>query len=1098
MSRARILVVEDNPITRRMLRLALESEGYEVVEAGTGRHGTEIAAARLPDLLVQDFVLPDMDGFQMLDDVRALPGGATLPAVVVTGMAAQVAELRRHRDGPTAILSKPVEPSRLLEVVGSYLASSGGSVGAGRRILVVDDDELGLKLAALRLRAAGFEVVTATNGGDALRMAKHDPPDAMLSDVLMPGLDGFDLCKAIRQDPRLSQTPVVLLSSAFVEAPDRDLALRMGANVLLPRTSGLDDAIAALLDAMASGSPPAAAASSAEADLLHAQRLQRQLDKQLARNDALLRQGAIQAAALSVVRGLAQALSSPGDIPRLLGDVLVHCLDAAGLSTGLLYLRRTDGGLHLQAQAGLPSRTREAAARCFDHPELLEQALASTKPIAYVFDAQQPQAVREFGERLGRGSCLIVPFLIHGEQLGVLVIASDSQTLSEPAWLGFSSALATQFGQTIALGRFMARGAASEVRYRTLMQEANDTILLVDPATSQVIEANRQAEQLLGRSREDIVGSDYGSFVVVAERESTETARQRLLAERTVRLRRRHLSRPDGSTVTVDISLSLAEIGDESLALVILHDVTETERAEQAIRESEERFRSVVEASPNGIVVADAQGHIVLVNERVERLFGYARQELVGQPIELLVPEDLRGAHSAQRMAFAEEAVPHRMPEGRDLRGLRRDGSTLPIEVGLSPLQSARGQMFLATLVDVTERRALEAQLLQSQKVEAIGRLAGGVAHDFNNLLGVITGSGEMLRSALGPQHAAQRHVDAVLDAATRAANLTRQLLAFSRKGADDVMRVHELGGIIADLEPILRRLIGEDVDLRIDLDPDAGRIRADRAQIDQIVLNLAVNARDAMPGGGGLTIATSRRTILPGEALLASPGSYAVLVVSDTGHGMDAETQARVFEPFFTTKEEGKGTGLGLATVFAVVQHAGGHVHIDSAPGAGTTFTVHLPSVDEAVTPAAQPLVDVAPGGSEAILLVEDEAALRELIREVLTDAGYTVKEASAPDEALAAFGTARPDLVLADVLMPGMTGPALVEELRRHGAGLPALFISGNAGQDLEAPDGSDACAPLLLKPFTADDLLRRVREILDAPFPEATTEARREPTP
>jgi signal transduction histidine kinase/CheY-like chemotaxis protein len=376
-------------------------------------------------------------------------------------------------------------------------------------------------------------------------------------------------------------------------------------------------------------------------------------------------------------------------------------------------------------------------------------------------------------------------------------------------------------------------------------------------------------------------------------------------------------------------------------------------------------------------------------------------------------------------------------------------------------------------------------QLLQSQKMEAIGRLAGGIAHDFNNLLTVIAGQTYMLRNqtGAGPVREGVERIEAT---AERAAELIRQLLAFSRK---QVLRpgVLRLNAIVESMVPMLTRVIGEDVELSTRLAPRLAHVRADLTQVEQVIMNLAVNARDAMPSGGALTIETTNVAVDPAAAPPhpdVTPGAWVMLAVRDTGLGMDAETRRRLFEPFYTTKEPGKGTGLGLATVYGIVKQSGGHIWVDSEPGRGATFTIYLPAVDEAADVAA-PAPDDAPRGSETILVVEDESEVRALVREVLQERGYRVVEAAGPREALhlAADARQRFDLILTDVVMPQMTGPALADLLIAEQPGLPVLFMSGYADSAVVEHGVLQTGRAYLQKPFTPIQLARVVRRVLDA---------------
>jgi nitrogen-specific signal transduction histidine kinase len=392
----------------------------------------------------------------------------------------------------------------------------------------------------------------------------------------------------------------------------------------------------------------------------------------------------------------------------------------------------------------------------------------------------------------------------------------------------------------------------------------------------------------------------------------------------------------------------------------------------------------------------------------------------------------------------------------------------------------------VGSMVDLTDRKRLEAQLRQAQKMEAVGQLAGGVAHDFNNLLTVITAGTRFAREALPPESPAIPDLATVDAAAQRAAQLTRQLLAFGRQ---QVLRPQavDLNRIAADVGRMLRRTIGEDVAVVTALAPAVAPVRADPGQLEQVLMNLAVNARDAMPDGGTLTIETTEVAVDAREAAAhpgLPPGAYVCLRVRDTGTGMDAATRERAFEPFFTTKPQGQGTGLGLATVYGIVKQSGGYVYVESAPGAGSTFTVLLPPDPSTARPVDVPAPERAPaGGGEVVLVVEDEAAVRAAVRRMLERGGYTVIEAEHGTAALALVGryTGRLDLVLTDVVMPETGGGALLARLRDLRPGLPALLMSGYSAEAVARQGVLVEGATLLVKPFGSEELLRRVREAL-----------------
>lgn len=514
----------------------------------------------------------------------------------------------------------------------------------------------------------------------------------------------------------------------------------------------------------------------------------------------------------------------------------------------------------------------------------------------------------------------------------------------------------------------------------------------------------------------------------------------------------------------------------------------EREEARDELRENEQRFRQVVEASPHGVLVVDAEGRIVLSNQSGEQIFGFSREELIGQPIDRLVPASVRGRHNEDISAFLQAPENRLMGLGQEIHGRRKDGTLFPVEIGLSHFESAAGQQVLATVVDITDRRLLETQLQQAQKMEAIGRLAGGLAHDFNNVLGVILGLGELGQADLPADDPVQHRLVEIVAAARRATDLTRQMLAFSRQ---QVMhpRPLDLNAVVGESRDLLAQMIGADVELRLLLDAELGTVRADPTQIAQVLMNLAVNARDAMPSGGTLTFET-KNVELDEEYVrihaTGTPGPYVLLAVTDTGHGMDLETRARVFEPFFSTKEEGKGTGLGLATVYGIIKQSGGFVWVYSEPGHGAAFRIYLPQVRDEAQPLDARAADdqAAPTGSETILLVEDQDAVRRMTQELLRRQGYEVLVAASGEEALAIVEShpARIHLVLSDVVMPGTNGRELAERLQGKRADLRVLFMSGYSNGVIRGQGLLDEDVMLIEKPFSAAELGRAVRRALE----------------
>ena len=517
----------------------------------------------------------------------------------------------------------------------------------------------------------------------------------------------------------------------------------------------------------------------------------------------------------------------------------------------------------------------------------------------------------------------------------------------------------------------------------------------------------------------------------------------------------------------------------------IVDQALEKHQLVQALRQSEERYRLVTEHIADGVFLFDLDGRLELANRSAEHITGYSQEELRGRSILTLLTRD--GLESAQAR-LEDVRGGQEMPPFVELEHVRKDGRRILVEMHVaSVMKNGLPVGRLAVARDITERRRLEDDLRQAQKMDGIGRLAGGIAHDFNNLLTAIGGRCYLVLHGLAPNNALRRDWEIVQDATERAGRLTHQLLAFSRKQILEP-RVLDLNTTVADIEPLVQRLIGEDIAVTMTLGSGLGNVKADPGQLEQVIINLAVNARDAMLQGGGLTLETTNVTLDEAYARLhagVEAGRYVMLAVSDTGHGMDASTQARIFEPFFTTKEVGKGTGLGLATVYGIVKQSNGHIAVESAPDQGATFKVYLPIVDALPTTDAPVQGSGAtPRGSETLLLVEDDVALRTLAREILQVLGYTVLEAGAPVDALriaAAHQTAI-HLLLTDVVMPQMNGKPLAARLLSGRPALKVLFMSGYTDSAI-VEHGVEPGIHLLRKPFTPAGLGSKVRQALDS---------------
>jgi PAS domain S-box-containing protein len=924
MSGAPILVVEDNPLTRKMLRLTLESEGYAVVEASDGRSALAAAQEQLPALVLQDLILPDMNGFELVRQLRALTGPG-IPMLALSGFLNQVENARGAAAGFDALLVKPIEPTRLLEVIGTYLPmrTSAPPSGAGQRVLVVDDDAIQLKLTGLHLTQLGFRVLSAATAREALHLARETPPDVILADVLMPDLDGFQLCVEIHQDAKLCGIPVILCSAWYETSADRELAARVGAAALVQKTpdlKGIPEVIARLSRPLL---PVVMRPPDLELRYEHARAVIRQLERQVVLSAGLARRCTLQAAQISLLSGVADALKSNQNAEAALRDVLAATLDAAGISKGALYLYADGPALELRHAIGFSEPEQRDLSTFFGHRAILEDAAQRQATLSLPSSHFSEELARGLISQLGAVSAQIVPLISDGRGMGVMVLCARHSDVTNEDSIAFARAMGNQLAQSLDLARSFARLASSERRYRAVTEAAHEVITILGPDGA-ILEANPSFVALLGLPREHIVGRRLQDLAPVAARDTSDTQWATLLTD---------------ACAGGEVPVSLAR----------------------------------------------ADGSIVLV-------------EFSGRHVEV-------------------------------------GGEQLVVSVGR----------------DVTERVKTQAQLMFSDRMASIGALAAGVAHEINNPLMATVANLEFALehtralseicngSELAPLDEALRDA---MEGADRVRTIVRDLKIFSRAEEDNRGPV--------DLQRVLEsslRMARNEIRHRAQLLREYAVIppvEANESRLGQVFLNLVVNAAQALPEGQANQNQIRVRT-------RRDAGGRIVADVEDTGPGMSPELLSRLFTPFFTTKPRGVGTGLGLSICKRIVDSFGGEITVQSVPGQGTCFSVHLQPA--AAQPEAAPLrfaaVPSAPRRGRVLIVDDDEKSALVVSRALSLE--HDVATSHDADEALERIArqTQAYDVIICDMMMPVKTGVDFFADLseRDPAQSRRIVFLTGGA---------------------------------------------------
>jgi len=1024
-----VLAVNDAPDQLALMSTLLQKSGYTVITAGNGREGYECVLAKRPDLIISDVSMPHVDGIEMCRLIRKHSDLRLIPIILVSAV-------RRDRES----------------------VAEGLEAGA--------DDYLEMPYDPLRLVTEVARLIERRRAGEALRESeeRYRAFVANCSEAVWR----FELDVPVSIDLPADAQVEHFYKYGYLAECNNAMAQMYG---LVSAEELIGVELAQLL-------PPSDPQNFAylKAFVQSGYRLinaeSRERDRE-GKTKCFLNNltGIVEEGEIKRAWGSQRDITERKRAEEELSRSEERYRDMVENAHDIIYSHDLEGNYTSMNKAGerITGYTLE---------EALGLNLAQTVAPEYLEKARQMLARKLAGENVTAYDLVIVAkdgrrvavevntriILENGRPVGVQGIARDvtERRQAEEALRG------------------------SEERYRLLFESNPQPMWVYDLETLAFLAVNGAAVQHYGYSREEFL-----AMTVKDIRPPEEVpALLELLARPVSGLEKagkwKHRKR-DGGVINVEITSHQLTFAGRRAELVLGNDVTERTKAEAALRAAEEKYRGIFENAVEGIFQSTPEGQWISANPALAHMLGYeSPQELMASVTDI---ERQLYVEADSRVEYRRQLEEHGIVRGGVTQFRRKDGSSLWVSVSARAVRDESGALvsYEGSVEDITERKRLEEQLRQSQKMEAVGQLAGGVAHDFNNLLTAITGYSDLTLRRLRAEDPLRRNVEEIKRAGDRAASLTRQLLAFSRKQVLQP-KVLDLNAVVSDMEKMLRRLIGEDVELRTALDSELGSVKADPGQIEQVIMNLAVNARDAMPHGGNLIIETENVYLNEGYAtshIAVKPGAYVMLAVSDTGCGMSEETQSRIFEPFFTTKEVGKGTGLGLSTVYGIVKQSGGNVWVYSEAGEGTVFKIYLPRVDEAAQDykpdhGGEESLD----GTEIVLLAEDDERVRGLVRAVLEGYGYRVLEAEGGSAALSVSERHEGPihLLLTDVVMPKMSGRELANHLARSRPGMKVLYMSGYTDESIVHHGVLDAGTPFIQKPFEPEALARKVRELLD----------------
>ncbi len=918
------------------------------------------------------------------------------------------------------------------------------------RILIVDDIEDSRMLLKKILESAGYSVTTAVNGRDGMDKARSSFPDLIVSDILMPELDGFGFCREIKKDDRLHKIPFIFCTATYTDQKDENLAAALGASRFIVKPVDSKVFLELIKDVIKENEhdiaqKPEQLISAEELLSVHESRILNKLnekhqDLEIKHADLLRKEAELVVSEEkyhSIFNNVNDAIFIHGIEGMAILDVNQKMCDMYGY-TNEEALKLTV----LDLSAGDPEQTMKTA-------QLYIEKTVDEGPQIFEWQCKNKA-----------GSVFWV-------EVNLKLIKLNGQD------------------RIIAVIRDISPG--KEAREKLLLVQAsidstNESIFWIDKDAN-FINVNKSACNDLGYSKEEMLSMKVTDIAPQFPLEKWPANWIELKKRGSIVFETRHRHK-NGKENPVEVKLNYIEFGGKEYNFAFARDITERKQSEEAFRESEARFRAIFENSPVGISIANSKGEIVDSNPAFQNMLGYTKDDLTRRFSEVTYPEDI-----PQNMHFFQEmldgARDHYMMEKRYYH---KDGSIVWANVIVTVIRDRNGEFKynFAIIEDISDRKKLEDQLRHAQKMEAVGQLAGGVAHDFNNILTAIIGYGSVLKLKLKGDEHLQHNINQILAITERGAGLTQSLLAFSRK-QNISLKPTKPNDIIERISRLIPRLIGEEIEFRKKLCDQNMTVMADSSQLEQVLMNLAGNARDAMSDGGVLTIETEQVNLELDFVKMhgfGSPGQYALISVSDTGIGIDAETIDKIFEPFFTTKEVGEGTGLGLSLVYGIIKQHNGYVNVYSEPDRGTIFKIHLPLIDDAKAEKKLLEDDYMIGGAETILLAEDEVDVRGAIKEILKEYGFSVIEAVDGKDAIDKYSENKDNinLLLMDVVMPGMNGKEAYDEIKKITPDIKAIFTSGYTSKTVHDKGVFQEGVHYISKPVIPKTLLKKIREVMD----------------